>query len=57
MPDSHTDTARTAAREWMVFEMSYDICMREPTEGNAKKALAQLLAFTQMRPDGIWNGD
>lgn len=29
----------------------------EPTEGNAKKALAQLLAFAQMRPDGIWDGD
>ena len=29
----------------------------EPTEGNAKKALAQLLAFAQMRPDGIWHGD
>lgn len=27
------------------------------TEGNAKKALAGLLAFAQMRPDGIWNGD
>lgn len=29
----------------------------EPTEGNAKKALAGLLAFAQMRPDGIWEGD
>lgn len=28
-----------------------------PTEGNAKKALAGLLAFAQMRPDGIWDGD
>jgi len=27
------------------------------TEGNAKKALAELLAFAQMRPDGIWGGD
>jgi hypothetical protein len=27
------------------------------TEGNAKKALAGLLAFAQMRPDGIWDGD
>jgi hypothetical protein len=24
------------------------------TEGNAKRALSQLLAFSQMRPDGIW---
>lgn len=29
----------------------------ESTEGNAKKALAGLLAFAQMRPDGIWDGD
>ena len=29
----------------------------ESTEGNAKQALAGLLAFAQMRPDGIWEGD
>jgi len=29
----------------------------EPTEGNAKKALYGLLAFAQLRPDGIWEGD
>ena len=29
----------------------------EPTEGNAKRALTQLLALAQMRPDGVWNGD
>ena len=29
----------------------------ESTEGNAKKALYGLLAFAQMRPDGIWDGD
>ena len=29
----------------------------EPTEGNAKKALYMLLAFAQMRPDGVWAGD
>lgn len=29
----------------------------EPTEGNAKQALYGLLAFAQMRPDGIWSGD
>ena len=28
-----------------------------PTEGNAKRALLQLLALAQMRPDGVWNGD
>lgn len=26
----------------------------EATEGNAKKALYQLLALAQMRPDGLW---
>lgn len=26
----------------------------DDTEGNAKKALAGMLAFAQMRPDGIW---
>ena len=29
----------------------------EPTEGNAKRALVQLLALAKMRPDGVWNGD
>ena len=29
----------------------------EPTEGNAKLALLQLLAMAQMRPDGVWEGD
>lgn len=29
----------------------------EPTEGNARVALTQLLALAEMRPDGIWNGD
>lgn len=27
------------------------------TEGNAKKPLYGLLAFAQLRPDGIWDGD
>ena len=27
------------------------------TEGNAKRALLQLLALAQMRPDGVWQGD
>ena len=27
------------------------------TDGNAKRALIQLLAFAKMRPDGIWDGD
>ena len=29
----------------------------EPTEGNAKAAIMQLIALAQMRPDGIWDGD
>lgn len=29
----------------------------KPTEGNAKQALCGLLAFAQMRPDGVWSGD
>lgn len=27
------------------------------TEGNAKRALLQLIALARMRPDGIWDGD
>ncbi|MGL4230899.1 MAG: hypothetical protein ACRCWJ_05975 [Casimicrobium sp.] len=29
----------------------------KPTEGNAKRALLQLRALAEMRPDGIWTGD
>ena len=29
----------------------------KPTEGNAKRALLQLIALAEMRPDGIWKGD
>ena len=29
----------------------------DATEGNAKKALLQLIALAEMRPDGIWDGD
>lgn len=29
----------------------------KPTEGNAKKALTQLLALANMRHDGVWSGD
>jgi len=29
----------------------------KPTEGNARAALAQLLALASMRPDGVWRGD
>ena len=27
------------------------------TEGNAKRALTQLLALAKIRPDGVWDGD
>jgi hypothetical protein len=29
----------------------------KPTEGNAKRALLQLAALAQLRPDGVWEGD
>ncbi len=29
----------------------------QPTEGNAKAAIMQLLALARMRPDGVWHGD
>ena len=29
----------------------------KPTEGNAKKALTQLLALAKMHPDSVWAGD
>ncbi len=29
----------------------------EATEGNAKRALLQLIALAKMRPDGVWDGD
>jgi hypothetical protein len=29
----------------------------EPTEGNAKRAILQLIALAKMRPDGVWDGD
>ena len=29
----------------------------ESTEGNAKRALTQLLTLAKMRPDGVWDGD
>lgn len=29
----------------------------DATEGNAKRALLQLVALAKLRPDGIWDGD
>lgn len=43
--------------EVCVFADDVDDNYWEPTEGNAKRALAGLLAFAQMRPDGVWAGD
>lgn len=34
-----------------------DVDYWKATEGNAKRALIQLLTFARMRPDGIWDGD
>lgn len=34
-----------------------DVDYWAPTEGNAKRALASLLAMAKLRPDGIWDGD
>lgn len=29
----------------------------QPTEGNVKRALMNLIAMASLRPDGIWDGD
>ncbi len=29
----------------------------KPTEGNVKRALLQLIALAELRPDGVWDGD
>lgn len=29
----------------------------KPTEGNAKRAILQLIVLAEMRPDGVWDGD
>lgn len=29
----------------------------EPTDGNVYRALAGLLSFAELRPDGVWSGD
>lgn len=29
----------------------------KPTEGNAKRAILQLIALARLRPDGVWQGD
>ncbi len=29
----------------------------DATEGNAKRALQQLMALAKLRPDGVWQGD
>lgn len=44
-----------AAMDQLSDDVSQDYW--EATEGNAKKALAGLLAFAQLRPDGVWKGD
>jgi hypothetical protein len=34
-----------------------DVDYWRATEGNAKRAILQLLAMARMRPDGVWRGD
>lgn len=34
-----------------------DLDYWSPTEGNAKRALLQLIAMAKLRPDGVWDGD
>jgi hypothetical protein len=43
------------AADWLDDDLSENYW--EPTEGNAKKALLQLIALAKMRPDGVWEGD
>lgn len=45
----------TAAAEKLGDDIDPDYW--KPTEGNAKRALLQLIAFAKMRPDGVWDGD
>jgi len=42
-----------------VIQLADDVAKNywTPTEGNAKRALLQLVALAEMRPDGVWNGD
>jgi len=45
--------------EKVISELGDDVSDNywEPTEGNAKRPLFQLIALAKMRPDGIWDGD
>ena len=42
-----------------IFKLGDEVSLDywEATEGNAKQALCGLLAFAQLRPDGVWEGD
>ncbi len=44
-----------AAAEQLADDVSEDYW--EATEGNAKRAILQLVALAKMRPDGVWDGD
>ena len=41
----------------MKLEEDYNEDYWAPTEGNARKALMELVALAKMRPDCIWGGD
>lgn len=49
--------------DWEGKEESVPVCEGpcddywEPTAGNAMRPLTMLMAFAQMRPDGVWDGD
>lgn len=54
-----TGAASIPVLEKAIAQLGDDVTDRywDATEGNAKRALTQLLALARMRPDGVWNGD
>jgi len=51
------DSIPVLERAIMQLDDDVDPDYWKATEGNAKRALVQLLALAKMRPDGIWDGD
>lgn len=55
----------TGAQSQLIIEAAMKACNKntpaadywEPTDGNVYRALAGLLVFAELRPDGIWAGD
>lgn len=52
MTGAETLAGLRAAVEQLGDDVSADYW--EPTEGNAKRALLQLIALAELRPDGVW---